>query len=63
MMACVAEALDDHLTIDTKELEDARWVTKEEVEAALNDAPGKSFNAPPPFAIAHTLFRRWVADA
>ena len=35
MMACVAEALDDHLTIDTKELEDARWVTKEEVCAGV----------------------------
>ena len=62
MIACVAEALDDTHTIDTKELEDARWVSREEVLAALKGAPDKNFNAPPPFAIASTLFHRWVAE-
>lgn len=62
MIACIADAESDVLTIDTKELEDARWVTREEVVAALDDAPDKSFGAPPPFAIANTLFRRWVAE-
>jgi NAD+ diphosphatase len=60
MIACVAEALDDTLTIDTNELEDAIWVTRDEARAALADAPDKRFGAPPPFAIAHTLLRHWA---
>jgi NAD+ diphosphatase len=60
MMACVADALDDKITLDTNELEDAMWVTREEAIAALNDDAGKRFSAPPPFAIAHTLLAAWV---
>jgi NAD+ diphosphatase len=60
MMACVADALDDEITLDTNELEDAIWVTREEAQAALDDAPGKRFGAPPPFAIAHSLLKAWV---
>jgi NAD+ diphosphatase len=62
MIACVAQALSDALTLDTNELEDAIWVTKDEALAALADAPNKRFGAPPPFAIAHTLLRRWAAE-
>jgi NAD+ diphosphatase len=62
MMACVAPVEDDRLTIDTKELEDAIWVTREEVAAAMANDPEARFIAPPPFAIAHTLFRRWLAS-
>jgi NAD+ diphosphatase len=60
MIACVAEALDNEITLDTNELEDARWVSKDEARAALEDAPDKTFNAPPPFAIAHSLLRHWA---
>ncbi|MEP6785629.1 MAG: NAD(+) diphosphatase [Sphingomonadales bacterium] len=60
MIACVAEALDDAITIDTRELEDAMWVTREEARAALAGDPDARFKAPPPFAIAHTLLRHWV---
>jgi NAD+ diphosphatase len=60
MIACVAEALDDKITLDTKELEDAIWVTREEAQAALDDAPDKRFGAPPPFAIANSLLTAWV---
>jgi NAD+ diphosphatase len=63
MIACVAEAKGDAITLDTNELEDAMWVTKAEARAALEDAPDKRFSAPPPFAIAHTLLRRWVEEA
>lgn len=62
MIACVADAGGDEITLDTTELEDARWVSKDEARAALDDAPDKSFNAPPPFAIAHTLLRAWVDE-
>jgi NAD+ diphosphatase len=60
MIACVADADSDALTIDHNELEDAMWVTRDEARAALADAPDKRFGAPPPFAIAHTLLRRWA---
>jgi NAD+ diphosphatase len=59
MIACIAEAVSDALTICYDEIEDAIWVSRDEVRAALEDAPGKRFGAPPPFAIAHTLLRHW----
>ncbi len=62
MIACIAEAEGNEITLAVDELEDARWVTKDEVRAALDNAPEKTFNAPPPFAIANTLFRRWVQE-
>jgi NAD+ diphosphatase len=60
MIACVADAQGDEITLDTNELEDAMWVTKDEARASLSDAPDKRFTAPPPFAIAHTLLKAWV---
>ncbi len=60
MMACVTQAMDDAITLDTNELEDAMWVTKDEARAALAGDEGRRFNAPPPFAIAHSLLRHWV---
>ncbi|MEH3100502.1 NAD(+) diphosphatase [Sphingomonas adhaesiva] len=62
MIACVATAADDTLTLDTNELEDAIWVTRDEVRAALagEEAP---FLAPPPYAIAHTLLATWAEGA
>lgn len=60
MIACIGEAESDALTIDTTELEDAMWVTREEVQAALAGADDARFNAPPGFAIANTLLRAWL---
>lgn len=62
MIACIGEAESDALTIDTTELEDAMWVTRGEVKAALSGAEDARFNAPPNFAIAHTLLRAWLAE-
>ncbi len=61
MIGCHAVALHDKLTIDATELEDARWFTRAEVAAACSGAPGASFIAPPPFAIARSLLEHWVA--
>jgi NAD+ diphosphatase len=60
MMACVADAQDDQLVIDRTELEDAKWVDRAGVEAAMRGDPDAPFLAPPHFAIAHTLFGRWL---
>ena len=63
MIACVAMTDDDRLTIDTTELEDARWVSREGIAAALAGDPDAPFLPPPPYAIAHTLLRRWLAES
>jgi NAD+ diphosphatase len=60
MIACIADAESDRIVLDTKELEDARWFTRAEVEAAFAEGPGASFGIPPPYAIAHTLMRWWL---
>lgn len=57
MIGCHARADDDAIVLDTTELEDARWFTREEVHQALEgDGP---FGAPPPQAIAHHLLNWW----
>ena len=60
MIACVAEARDDVLTIDRTELEDAMWVSRTGVEAALRGDPQAPFLAPPFFAIARSLLEAWL---
>jgi len=61
MIACLARARSDSIRLDTTELEDAIWATREEVLAALAGDPAAPFQAPPPFAIANTLLTRWSA--
>ena len=61
MIGCHARALSPDLTIDTTELDDARWFTREEVEAALAGDPEAAFLPPPRFAIARTLLEHWLA--
>ncbi|MBC9033284.1 NAD(+) diphosphatase [Sphingomonas sp. JC676] len=63
MVACIGVAEDDALTIDTHELEDARWFTREEVRLAMARDPAAPFGAPPPYAIAHTLLGAWMEGA
>jgi NAD+ diphosphatase len=61
MVGCHAMSEGAELTIDTTELDDARWFTREEIAAALGGAPDASFQAPPKAAIARTLLERWLA--
>ncbi|WP_375397527.1 NAD(+) diphosphatase [uncultured Sphingomonas sp.] len=60
MIACVAQAGDDTLTLDANELQDAKWVDRAGVRAALAGDPDAPFLCPPPYAIAHTLLSAWV---
>ncbi|HYN45356.1 MAG TPA: NAD(+) diphosphatase [Allosphingosinicella sp.] len=62
MIACVATAQSDALTLDETELEDGFWVDRAGVLAALAGDPEAPFVAPPPFAIANTLLTRWSED-
>jgi NAD+ diphosphatase len=61
MIGCRARALDDMLTVDFTELDDARWFTRDEVAAALAGGQSPAFLPPPRFAIARTLVEDWLA--
>lgn len=61
MVACIASVADDVITLDMAELEDAKWVTRAEVAAALAGDPAAPFVAPPRYAIANSLFQAWLA--
>jgi NAD+ diphosphatase len=60
MIGAHARSLGDSLTIDTNELEDARWFSRDEVVAALANDPAAPFQPPPRAAIARTLLEHWV---
>ena len=62
MLAAHAYADDDALTIDTTELEDARWFTRAEAMGAQAEGrEGQAFIAPPRHAVAWHLLDRWLA--
>ena len=61
MFGCHARAISDTITLDPAELEDARWVSREEMVAVLGGQhpvikPGRKG------AIAEFLIRNWLAD-
>ena len=60
MIGCFAQASDTDLVVDTAELEDARWFSREEVAAMLAGTHADGLSAPKPFAIAHHLLRAYV---
>ena len=61
MMGLILEAENTDITIDPKELEDARWFTRDEVLAVLENR-GDAFNCPPRQTIAHQLLRHWLSE-
>jgi NAD+ diphosphatase len=60
MIACLAEADSDELTLDPTELEGAMWVDRPGVAAALAYEEAAPFVPPPHYAIAHSLLRLWL---
>ena len=63
MIGCLARAETTDLRIDTLELEDARWFTRDECQAMLEGRHEEGLTCPPPMAIAHLILRAWVEDA
>jgi NAD+ diphosphatase len=59
MIACYAEATTTEIRIGDDELEDAMWVTRDELKAALRGEG--TFGVPMPIAIAHHLVLGFVA--
>jgi len=60
MLGCAAEALSETLTVDPAELEDARWLGREELVAVIAGRHPEVKGARPG-AIAHFLIRNWLA--
>jgi NAD+ diphosphatase len=60
MIGCFAQASDTDIVVDTNELEDARWFSRQEVAAMLAGTHADGLSAPKPFAIAHHLLRAYV---
>ncbi len=60
MLGCRAQALSGELSVDTTELDDARWFTRDEVERGISGSPDATFQPPPHTAIARTLLEDWL---
>ena len=61
MIGIIIEAETEDITIDPKELQDARWVTREECRAILNGEHDEIF-CPPEFAVAHHIMKAWAFE-
>ncbi|WP_026606462.1 NAD(+) diphosphatase [Methylocapsa acidiphila] len=61
MIGCIAEAIGRDVQIDPKEIEDARWFSREEAELILTDAHPDGLRCPPKLAIANLLISAWVS--
>ena len=61
MMGIMMDAVTTDITLDPKELEDARWFTRDEVLDVL-EKRGGPFMCPPRQTIAHQLLRHWISE-
>ena len=61
MFGCRGEAVSEEIKIDPEEIEDARWLTREEMATVFEGAHPEVKPARPG-AIAHFLLRNWLAD-
>ncbi len=62
MIGAIAEVEEGAIVVDPKELESARWFTREEARALLAGKHPDAF-CPPPFAIAHQLLKSWAEES
>ena len=63
MLGCLAQARTADITVDTTELEDARWFSREEARLMLSRTHPDGLTCPPRLAIANLLIRSWALDA
>jgi NAD+ diphosphatase len=57
MIGCLCEALTDEITVDTKELEMARWFSHDAVRLMVHGKHPEGWRASNPYAIAYHLVR------
>jgi NAD+ diphosphatase len=66
MIGLIAEVSSFDLNLDTDEVSQAIWFTRDEARLLLSDGgcvvDGKTLRAPPPMAIAHHLIKAWVEE-
>jgi NAD+ diphosphatase len=62
MIGCHAQALSNKITVDTSELEDARWFDRDEAAQMLLRRHPVKFGTPPPVAIAYHIIRAFVEE-
>ena len=60
MIGCLAEAKGRDIRIDAKELEDARWFSRDEARALLAGRHPDGLKSPTQMAIAHHILKTWV---
>lgn len=60
MIGCSARAISETITVDTMELEDARWFSRDEAMLMWKREHPDGLAGPHPFAIAHHLLGRWL---
>jgi NAD+ diphosphatase len=60
MIACMAQALDDELTLDVEEIAEAIWVSRDDVRRAFAEEEDALFQVPTPIAVAHHMLKMWV---
>ena len=60
MIGCHSYTDDPAITLDTNELDEAGWFTRDDVVRAMSGDESGAFIAPPPFAIAHHLLKWWL---
>jgi NAD+ diphosphatase len=60
MIGCHAEALSDEFALDRAELEDGRWISRDEVVTMLDRTHQDGLMTPTPGAIAAHLIRSWA---
>jgi NAD+ diphosphatase len=66
MIGLIADVSSPDLNLDTDEVAEAIWFSRDEARALLSDGGcivnGKTLRAPPPMAIAHHLIKAWVEE-
>ena len=60
MLGCYAQALSHNFAIDRNEIEEARWLTKDEVRTRLAGGIEDDMKLPLTIAIAHHLLKDWA---
>lgn len=60
MMGFIADAKDRALSLDRKEIEEARWVERDVVRRLIDGEQREDLRLPPRFTIARRLIERWA---
>ncbi|KAM4710479.1 NAD-capped RNA hydrolase NUDT12 [Discoglossus pictus] len=60
MIGCLGVAISTEIKVDTTEMEDARWFSRDQIVDALIKGNHHILTVPPRQAIAHQLIKHWI---